>query len=135
MNKIEKTIWVLILAEVLLAAYQVYLDFNHPDFCLMGQGCQVVKNSIYGSILGIKVSVIGLFAFLALLAIFLFMDSHIHMPKLFVLANVIGLVMAAYFLYLQFFVLKAVCSFCLFSDGLMFVIAPLAIVNHRNRNN
>lgn len=135
MNKIEKIMWVLILAEVLLAAYQVYLDFNHPNYCLLGQGCETVKNSVYGSILGVKVSVIGLVAFLGLLAIFIFMDSHMHMPKLFLLANVIGFVMAAYFLYLQFFVLKAVCSFCLFSDGLMLVIAPLSIVNHRNRNN
>lgn len=135
MNKLKKIIWLLILAEILLAAYQVYLDYNDPNFCLFGTGCDVVKHSIYGSILGIKVSLIGLAAFTALLAIFIFMDYHPHIQTLFLTANVIGLVMAVYFLYIQFFVLKAVCSFCLFSDGLMLVIAPLSIIHHRNRNN
>lgn len=135
MNALKKTIWLLILAEILLAAYQVYLDHTNPDFCLFGTGCQAVKSSIYGSILGIKVSLIGLASFTFLLAIFIFIDHHPHMPKLFLAANIIGALMALYFLYVQFFILKAVCSFCLISDGLMLVIAPLSILHHKNRNN
>lgn len=135
MSTLKKTIWLLILAEILLAAYQVYLDYTNSNFCLFGTGCQEVKSSIYGSILGIKVSIIGLAAFSALLAIFIFMDYYPHIPKLFLASNILGAIMALYFLYIQFFVLKAVCSFCLFSDTLMLVIAPLSILHHRNRNN
>ena len=104
MRKLERTIWFLILVEVLISAYLVYVDFySHSDFCPFGGQCSAVKASIYGSLLGIKLSIFGLASFSALLLVFIFFNHHKHMPKIFVFANIIGAFFAAIFLYIQFF--------------------------------
>ncbi len=99
--------------------------------CKLG-GCTIVNASIYGSILGIKNSIYGIFIFSFLTLITLI---HIKKPKKFtkVVINsaiVIGSIIAAYFLYLQIFIIKAFCKFCLIIDlgliiSLIFLVSNL----------
>ena len=81
-------------------------------------GCYKVAASDYESTLGFKNANIGLVAFTAL-----FIITFIHERKpskktkqLIALGLTIGSALATYFLYLQFFVIKATCPYCLTTD-------------------
>jgi len=86
--------------------------------CDPGKGCDVVNSSIYGSTLGIKNSVHGIFifSFMILLTLFHIKKPNNHTRKIIHLAILIGSAIAVYFIYLQIFVIKALCSFCFLVD-------------------
>ena len=102
----------------------IFLASNSSTgICTPGNGCDIVNNSTYGSVLGIKVSIYGIFifSFMILLTLFHINKPNKHTRRLIHLAVIIGSVAAAYFLYLQFFVIKAICAFCLVADVSMLV--------------
>ena len=86
--------------------------------CKIGGGCDTVNSSSYGSTLGIKNSVYGIFIFSFMIALTLF---HINKPnkhtrRVIHGAVILGSLVAIYFLYLQLFVIRVFCSFCLIID-------------------
>ena len=94
--------------------------------CDPGKGCDVVNSSVYGTTLGISNSLYGvfIFPFLILLTLFHIKKPNHNIRKILHLAVIIGALVAAYFLYLQIFVIKAICNFCLLADiGLLFGFA------------
>lgn len=79
------------------------------------KGCETVANSEYARIAGVPVAVFGVFLSLALLALALawwktdiygLLLAHYGL-------SLVGVVFDGYFLYLQIFVIKAVCIWCL----------------------
>ena len=86
--------------------------------CDPGRGCDVVNSSVYGSTLGIKNSVYGIFifSFMILLTLFHMSKPSKHTKNIIHLAVIIGSLIALYFLYLQIFVIKVFCNFCLLVD-------------------
>lgn len=86
--------------------------------CAPGQGCDTVNNSSYGSTLGVKNSVYGIFifSFMILLTLFHIMNPNEHTRRIIHASVIIGSAIALYFLYLQFVVIKAICDFCLVVD-------------------
>jgi uncharacterized membrane protein len=107
---------------VLLAAaglaVSVYLTYEKLSGttgpCLVGVGCDIVNASQYSVILGIPVAAFGLAwslaALLAALAWWRTGDT-IWMLALYV-GGLVGVVFEAYLVYLQLFVIHAVCSWC-----------------------
>jgi uncharacterized membrane protein len=86
--------------------------------CDPGDGCDVVNSSVYGSTLGIKNSVYGIFIFSFTILLTLL---HINKPNKYAKriihsALILGSLVSLYFLYLQLFVIKAFCGFCLLVD-------------------
>ncbi len=80
--------------------------------------CYAVQTSQYEQTFGIKNAYIGLFIF-SLLAILTFM--HIKSPskykkQILTLGIIGGTIFTLYFLYLQFFVLNAMCRYCMVID-------------------
>jgi uncharacterized membrane protein len=80
--------------------------------------CYVVQTSEYEKTLGINNSYFGLIAFPILLILAF---SHIKDPKkykkqMIILGIIGGALFAIYFLYLQFFVIKALCRYCMIVD-------------------
>jgi uncharacterized membrane protein len=80
--------------------------------------CYVVQTSEYEKTLGINNSYFGLVAFPILL---IFTFSHIKKPKkykkqMIFLGIIGGALFAIYFLYLQFFVIQALCKYCMVVD-------------------
>lgn len=115
----------LILAFIISIVLSV---FPTPDICSVESGCNVVQNSSYNYLLGIKNSFFGIviFAVMALL-VFLQMKYHLgYRRKLINYGIVIGSVVSVYFLYLQAFVLHAYCKYCVVIDIMM--VLSLAIV-------
>jgi len=81
--------------------------------------CNAVQTSGYESTAGIKNSALGIIAFSILGLITLF---HIKKPtkrkkQIIFVGTVISSAIAIYFLYLQFFVIKAICKYCMIADA------------------
>ena len=80
--------------------------------------CYVVQTSDYESIWGIKNAYLGILAF-GLIGILAFI--HIKYPKkqrknLIFLGVIFASIIAIYFLYIQFFILDALCKYCMVID-------------------
>lgn len=88
-----------------------------PIPCFVFTGCDTVAQSPYALLFGIPLSVIGIFFYLAviLLAIFYFEAKQKIAMKIFSLLSVFGFLASVYFVYLQAFVIKAFCFYCILS--------------------
>jgi uncharacterized membrane protein len=112
------------LAGAVLAAYLTSAHYSDGSLvCPIGGGCETVQESEYAEIAGVPVAVLGLGAYVVLLALVLW-DSPTARLAAAALAFV-GLMFSAYLLVIQAFVLDAFCVWCLVNDLL---IAPALAV-------
>ena len=125
MNKWSISLAVLILLALALSTYSYLETSSNSTICLLGSTCDIVKNSTYGNIFGISVSLFGVFSFVFFFFLFLFRHKHHLIKKSLAFASIIGAVFSLYFIYLQLFVLKAICTTCITIDGLMLLIFVL----------
>lgn len=90
-------------------------------------GCYEVQTSEYEETLGFKNAHLGLVAFSVLFIItFLHDKKPTKKRKQFIKTGLIlGSIFALYFLYLQFFVINAVCKYCMVTD--IGILASLAV--------
>lgn len=91
-------------------------------------GCNVVAQSVYSHLFGIPLGVYGL-AFYGLMfiisALLLLLSSRLaHL--LLVIFGTIGFVASAIFLGIQFFLIKALCIYCLASAGIALLVFILS---------
>ena len=100
--------------------------------------CTIVNTSKYESTFGIKNAYIGLIAFpiLAILTIFELKKTNKYRKRLIQIGIILGSAFAIYFLYIQFFILKAICKYCLIADigvllalGLIFIEEKVQTLN------
>jgi uncharacterized membrane protein len=90
-------------------------------------GCYAVQTSQYEKTLGFQNAHLGLVAFAVL---FLITFWHEKKPtkktkQLIATGLILGSIIAIYFLYLQFFVIKAICKYCMVTD--IGILAALAV--------
>ena len=112
----------LALVAALLAAIGVgvaaYLSYEKLSGvvgpCLVGSGCDAVNSSQYSSVLGIPVALFGLaWSVTALVASLAWWRSTDRRPLYLLYAGgLVGLVFELYLVYLQLFVIRAICSWC-----------------------
>jgi uncharacterized membrane protein len=78
-------------------------------------GCNVVANSAYSYLFGIPLAEFGVvfYAVMLLLALFEYFFSHIHARRLLHLTALLGIISSAYFMYVQLFLIKALCVYCI----------------------
>ena len=94
-----------------------FLKSGKKIFCLLGENCEAVVESKYGVTLGVKNELWGLgFYFLVLLLSLTQLNSFI-LPLSFLAA-----IFSVYLTYLQTFVLKKFCSWCLLAIAVNFAI-------------
>lgn len=119
---IKVAILVLLAVEIILSISLAYKNWQRSEaLCISGGSCTSVQSSIFGEIVGIKVSYIAVLAFTGLLIIY-FGDANA-----FVSGAALGTLIALYFILLQLFVLKEICTSCMFIDGMMIIIFGLAL--------
>ena len=133
LKKLDYVILALIVAEIVIAGVIVYSEILHSTVCFFGEdqsgstGCANVQNSLYSEILGIKVNLIGLIGSLVLFTSFILA----HLKKIeynyFLIIAGIGALFGIYFLSVQIFILKTICSSCLTVDSLAIIIFLLAL--------
>ena len=88
-----------------------------PIPCFVFTGCDTVAQSPYALLFGVPLSVIGIFYYLSviLLVVFYFGTKQQIAMKMFSLLSVVGFLASIYFIYLQAFVIKAFCFYCILS--------------------
>jgi protein-disulfide isomerase len=96
-------------------------------FCGEGGGCDIVRASAYAEILGVKTPFLGLafFAVALLLAVW-------PARRLLVLWSAGGALFALGFLYVQAFVLRVFCPFCVIADLAALLLFAVAVATRRS---
>ena len=115
------------LAGTAVAGYLTYVHYR-PDalICTSSGGCETVQESSYAELVGIPVALLGLLAYLAVLALILW-DTEAARTAVAVIA-LGGAAFAVYLVALQAFVIDAWCVWCLVNDLLLVpLLAILAV--------
>lgn len=130
-------IGLLIIFNIILSGVLIYNSYSGSDICLTGGSCETVQNSQYAQLFGIKLTNLGIIAFAALLGLYIIYLKKInkHLERLFLLASVIGALMAAYFIFIQFFLIGKICSNCMIIDSFAIIIALLAVYDFKKKKN
>ena len=98
----------------------IVLSFVPPEEACGGvdSSCYVVQTSSYEKTLGTNNAYFGLIAFsaLILLCFSYIKNEKKYKKKMVFFGVVIGSIFSAYFIYLQFFKIRAVCKYCMVID-------------------
>ena len=105
----------LILFEMGMCIWIIHQESNQANVCVIGRSCEEVQNTKYGSILGIKLPMIGLVAFI-------FLGLSLFNKKLFLILSSGGSIFSVYLIFIQLFILKQICSSCSIIDVTMLLI-------------
>lgn len=120
-----------------------YLTIEHyfsvPLPCTIFNGCETVLTSSYSMIFSIPVALLGAFYYLA---VFIFLACAIDtrkkiFSKLAISMTPLGFLASLYFVYLQMFVIKAICLYCMVSATLstvLFVLGMIGIFQYAKKN-
>lgn len=126
-NKIGRVLLIaLAIAGIAIMAYLVYLHYSPEDsaFCDLSEklSCSIVNKSIYSAVLGIPVSIMGLFYFIAVLGALIrkYTDNTL---KGIAFISIVFLGPSLYFTATEIFFIKSICVFCEASKVVIFSIA------------
>ena len=128
--------WVTLALAFLGAADAIYLlvlKYTQAEvMCIGNHGCITVNNSSYSTIYGIPVSLLGLLAYLAIAGILLleprWKPAAKHGPLAVFGLSLAGVGFSAYLTYIEYYVIFAVCPFCIASAILITIVFILAII-------
>lgn len=100
------------------AAYltiQHYTQFTLP--CTITHGCDLVTKSEYSQIMGVPVALLGALYYLAIfLAAYIIIETKkTEYLRFIAIATTFGFLFSAWFVYLQLFVINAICQYCMLS--------------------
>lgn len=98
--------------------------------CSILKGCEQVTNSPYSVILNVPVALLGSLYYLTVLILSLlyFDTKNASILKIIAPFTLLGFAASVWFVYLQFFVIKALCQYCMVSaltSTLLFVLGIL----------
>jgi uncharacterized membrane protein len=118
------------LAGIAVSSVSLYHHYgtSETSFCNFGSyfNCDVVNRSIYSSLDGIPVALIGILGYTALFALATVYRKKAETPVMLLVASLCGLGFALYLTYIEKFVLAVWCILCLSSLGVIFAIAALS---------
>lgn len=119
------TLTLLAMAGLGISAYLTWVHLgNTSPVCVGGGGgCDVVQASRYSESAGVPVALLGVLAYAGMLLAALFSGREAALFGLFV--ALIGVLFSAYLTYLELFVIRAICQWCVASA--LVVVAYLAL--------
>lgn len=127
-------IWLSVLGFV-NAAYLTYVKLVEEGVCAVSGGCAIVNTSPYASLWGIPIAAIGGAAFLTMLVILLLeerSDFFALNGSLIVFGlSLIGVLYSAYLTYLELYVIRAICPFCVVSAIILVAMLVVSIMRLR----
>lgn len=128
-TRLRAALAALALAGTAIAAYLTYTRYTgEPIACATG-GCETVQRSRYSQVAGIPVAVLGLAAYLVLLAAAAWPgDLAAAVGAAVALA---GVAFSAWLLYAQLALIDAVCQWCLANDAVIVLAAVAALARLR----
>jgi len=124
-------------ALILLAAvglvdsiYLTWIKLSASGVCVVGEGCEIVNTSQYSSIGGIPIALLGAAAYLTLLFILLMETRNeffeFNGPLLVFGISLAGVLYSAYLTYLEIYVIRAICEFCVLSAVVLLLMLTLS---------
>ena len=121
---------VLSLAGIAVSSVSLYHHFqtSKTDYCDFGQAfnCDIVNRSVYSTIFGIPVALIGILGYAGLGVLATLYRDRTDTPKVLLGASLAGLGFALYLTYIEGFVLGTWCILCLSSLTVIALITILA---------
>jgi uncharacterized membrane protein len=135
----KKLYWALMISASAGMAVSIYMlvfkVYSIDAMCLGNSGCSTVNASPYSEIYGIPVAAVGFIGYLAII-VTLILEKHLSFfkengPLLEFGMGLAGVVYSAYLTYLEFFVIHAVCPFCVASAvaiALCFIFALIRLI-------
>ena len=111
-----------------------YLTVKHylgtPITCSFFEGCEKVTTSQYATILGIPVALLGVIYYLLIFVLVIaYLDTKKEQVLYFTVRfTSIGFLISLWFLYLQVFVIKAICPYCVVSALTSITLFILGII-------
>ena len=123
---------VLAAAGLFISAYLTWAHLSGASpVCVGGQsGCETVQTSRYSEIMGVPVAALGLFAYAAMLVCAVLRGDGAAVSGLFV--ALVGVLFSAYLTYLELFVLRAICQWCVASAVLVVAYLTLGALRIRD---
>ena len=101
------------------AIYLTYIKLAADGICVAGEGCEIVNTSVYSQIYGIPVAVLGGLAYVAMLVVLLLEPRNeffeFNGPLIVLGLSIFGVLYSAYLTYLELYVIRAICEFCVLS--------------------
>ncbi len=115
------------------ASYLTVKHFtNSVPNCTLLSGCAEVTTSAYSTILGVPVALLGSLFYLTilLLSVFVLDRKNVRVFHVLCLLTPLGFLASLWFVFLQLFILKAICLYCMGSaltSTVIFVIGALSL--------
>ncbi|MDP3902252.1 MAG: vitamin K epoxide reductase family protein [bacterium] len=138
--KIAAIIFLIISALGFLDAAYLAIDHYRGNIppCTI-QGCEIVLTSAQSKIAGVPVALLGaLYYFTLLILSIAYLDKKNEaLIKIASKLTPLGFVASLYFVYLQFFTIKAICQYCMVSattSTLLFITGMYVIVKMRHKS-
>jgi uncharacterized membrane protein len=132
--KIFKLVFIIIV--LIGIANGIYLSIlklsNNSSMCIKGLGdCWTVNTSVYSSIYGIPIAILGTLAFITLLVL-TFLDGRTPFWKDYGIyfifgVTLVGTAYSAYLTYLELEIIRAICPFCVLSATSMLILFIMTI--------
>jgi len=132
----KKLRWASILLGILGTADAVYLYIyklsSNDKMCLGSGDCATVNYSRYSEVYGIPVALLGILAYLFIIAV-LVLEERLPILRengnlLVFGASLVGVLFSAYLTYIELFVIYAVCPFCVISAVIITLIFIASII-------
>jgi uncharacterized membrane protein len=117
------------LAGVAVSSVSLYHHFSKSktSFCNLGESfnCDLVNRSVYSTVLGVPVALIGILGYLLILGLATVYRDKAETPVMLLIVSAVGLGFALYLTYIEAHVLGVWCILCLTSLALIFASAML----------
>jgi uncharacterized membrane protein len=111
---------------IAIAAYLTYVHYAHTSPVCTTGGCEKVQKSKYAELGGAPVALLGLIAYVTLLALAFARGVNAATAGVFVSA--VGVVFSGYLLWAQLGPIDAICQWCLGNDVTIAVVAAMYVV-------
>ena len=129
-RKIFLVVALLAVGGMVVSSVSLAHHYGHSrtEYCDFGQAfnCDMVNRSIYSSVMGVPVALIGLLGYAALLVLATKVRDRSQTPSMLLASGVAGLSFALYLTYIEAYVLAVWCILCLSSLALIFSITILS---------
>lgn len=133
-------VWLTIILSIIGIFDASYLTAKHyldqSVYCPVGKSCETVLNSAYSTIYGIPIALFGALFYLTVLCIalaFLYTEKRIFLKTFFVI-TIPALLASIYLVYLQLFVINAICTYCMVSAGNILILFIISVyLNIKNK--
>lgn len=122
----------LALLGALDAAYLTWVHYSRSQaFCAGIGDCELVNTSVYAQVMGVPVALLGLGGYLLILGLGLArwrVGASLALDLALLGLSLTGTAYSAYLTYVEFFVLGAICIWCLVSAVIITAIFALSLI-------